>query len=659
MQRRFGSTIPPDQRRPVAWYAPGVLWQAGRELVQSMDFQRNLDRREMFPTTLAPIDLFGHEASAARPFWFDFIADTGDGGNATFTVAQAALARELTVTDEDGAPLRLPEGELLVLGGDLAYPGASAAEYQYRFIEMLAMAQDPASRFVPPAAPAATEPPGPRKLIAAIPQNHDWFDSASTFCRYFVNFDKGAVIGARTPQRQTWFAARLPRGWWVLGLDFALTGDIDRQQFESFNGLLDPLREDGIRPGDDVLLLLPEPYWLRPLGDAAAPGYPHRYQRLEALLEARGARIRLRLAGDLHHYTRETLDPDPATGLDTHLVVCGTGGAFLHPTHHRDVLAPKLLDRMPEPQAASADLGLRIRVGTADAATARQAGPDAADGMADTPAFETRAAYPPPGITRAMALANLWAMFNVRFSRAPWRLGLQQTLLELWDSNFGFAVCLGLVYGFNAYVNSGVFSASYAPDGFAPMAALPYREAQWLWLKAMVYSPFAAFINLGMLAGCVRIAWEGPAPWLARLLSGLAHGLAHGYLIFALYWLACHGLARIFAGAFAAGGPLAGPLASTLAALATWIAVGLMGVAVGGALFGAYLALASGVFGQLPNNAFGSLAIEHYKGFLRCRLGPEGLEVWMLGIDQVPARCSLDEPVPPGWRVVDRFVLRR
>ena len=27
---------------------------------------------------------------------------------------------------------------------------------------------------------------------------------------------KGAVIGARTPQRQTYFAARLPHGFWVL-----------------------------------------------------------------------------------------------------------------------------------------------------------------------------------------------------------------------------------------------------------------------------------------------------------------------------------------------------------------------------------------------------------------------------------------------------------
>ena len=85
----------------------------------------------------------------------------------------------------------------------------------------------------------------------------------------------------------------------------------------------------------------------------------------------------------------------------------------------------------------------------------------------------------------------------------------------------------------------------------------------------------------------------------------------------------------------------------TIAAL--WMPIVVAGVAVGGALFGFYLALMSGVFGQLPNNAFGSLAIEDYKGFLRMRLTSGGLEVLMLGTDQVAPT--------PAWRVVDRFVI--
>ena len=106
--------------------------------------------------------------------------------------------------------------------------------------------------------------------------------------------------------------------------------------------------------------------------------------------------------------------------------------------------------------------------------------------------FEHLVDFPPPGRTRWLALANLWTLLTVQFSRAPWTLGPATLLAELWNSNLGFALCLGLVYGFNAYVNSGVFSASYALDGFGPMAALGFGAAHWLWLKAMVFSPFAA-----------------------------------------------------------------------------------------------------------------------------------------------------------------------
>lgn len=648
MNPQLGSNIPPCERRPVAWYAPGVLWQAGRELVQSADFQRNLDRRETFSPVLTPVDLSARPASEADPFWFDFLSDTGDGGDASFTVAQALLAPTLTLGTAAGAAVTLPEGELLVLGGDLAYPGASALEYQYRFIEMLSGAQDPASRFVQPGS-GHGRVFAPRKYIVAIPQNHDWFDSASTFCRYFVNYDQGAVIGARTPQRQTYFATRLPRGFWILGLDFALVGDLDRQQYEAFTALLAPGTECGIQPGDDVLLVYPEPYWTRPLGDGAAAGYPRRYQRLEALIEAHGARIRLRLAGDLHLYSRETLAADPLTGRSSDLVICGSGGAFLHPTHSIDIQAPKVVDRRPESQAASDDLGRRVRVGVACAGddAAAEAGFD----RTRRAGYDHAADFPPPRRTRLLALTNLWALLTVRFSRPPWALGLGPTLAELWNSNLGFALCLGVLYGFNAYVNSGVFSASYRLDGFAPMAELPFGEARWLWLKAMVFSPFAAFVNIFMLAGCVRTAWEGPAPKPLRVLGGLGHGMAHAYLIFVLYWWAGHLIGPAFPAL--AGWP--GPLRDTLLALATWVAVGLAGVTFGGLLFGAYLALACAGFKQLPNNAFGSLACPHHKGFLRFKLTPTGLEVFMLGIDQVPRRRSTREPLPPGWRVVDHF----
>lgn len=629
MHRAFGNQVPPSERRPVAWYAPGVLWQAGRELVHSQDFLRNLDRRESFGP-LQVIDLSARPASGGASFWFDFIADTGDGGNATFAVAHAALRRELVVHDRgaEGGERVLPEGELLVFGGDLAYPGASHYDYQYRFLEVFQMALDPASRFAPTREP--------RKFVVALPQNHDWFDSASTFCRYFVDHDKNLVLGARTPQKQTYFAVRLPQHWWLLGLDWAHTGDLDRHQFEAFAALLEPGASPGIGRGDNLVLVYPEPYWTRPLGGGAPDGYPHRYQRLEALIEQRGARIRLRLAGDLHHYRRESID-DPETGADSHLVTCGTGGAFLHPTHGRDVSAVKAVDRAPETGAVDEELRRRVRVGTVpkrDERTAR---------------YAPQAVWPAPGTTRALAWRNLWALFTVRFSRHPWHLPWRQIRLELWQSNLGFAACIGLLYGTNAYVNSFVFSMSFVPDGFGPMQWYDFGEAALLWLRAMVFSPFATGINLAMLAGCVRNAWEGPAHWSGRLAGGLVHGMAHGFLIFSLYWAVCHAL----------GGVL--PLQASLTfGLLTWGLVALAGVVAGAALFGVYLAVMSGWFGQLPNNAFGSLAIEDWKGFLRLRLDEHGLEVHMLGRERVPRRWQRGDAAPArDWRVVDRFFMRR
>jgi hypothetical protein len=637
--RRFGSNAPPHERAPVAWYAPPVLLQAGQELVQSQNFQRNLDRREHFSPALTPIDLSAHVSQDA--LWIDFVSDTGDGGNASFEVGRAVFAPELSVRDERGAPLALPEGDVLLFGGDLAYPGASPAVYQYRFFEPFTMARD-AARAVGAAAPKRS------KVVAAIPQNHDWFDSAATFCRYFVAQDKGDFLGLATPQRQTYFALRLPHRFWVLGFDWALTGDLDRQQFEAFRALLDPAREDGIAPGDDVLLLYPEPYWTRPLGDGAPEGYPRRYQRLEAQIEARGAAVRARLAGDLHHYRRESLRPagKDSTRDETHLITCGSGGAFLHPTHGVDVSATKAIDRTDEPGALDAELRHRVRVGRVGAGRAARHEGDAS--AAAHGSFTPRRAWPPPEVTRPLAWRNLGALFTVRFARAPWRQRMVDSALDVWHSNFAFALAIGMLYGINAYVNSFVFSRSFVPDGFAPMEQLGFLEGASSWLRAMVFSPLATGVNIAMLAGCVRVAWEGPAHWSSRLAGGLTHGMAHGFAIYALYWLAAQVLAPWLL--------WLGPVATLTGGLGLWSAVALGGVVVGGLLFGAYLALMSGLFAQLPNNAFGSLAIEDWKGFLRMRLSPRGLEVLMLGAERVP-RGPEDEAAR--WQVVDRFVIER
>jgi hypothetical protein len=192
MTWRYGTNVAPSERLSIAWYAPRVLLQSGRQLLSSADFQRNYDRRESFPERLQPIDMTD-KTDANGCFGFDFISDTGDGGNATTTVAEGAM-RDVLVA-EDGPPAGLPRGRLLVLGGDLAYPAASPDSYQYRFVEPYELCR-----------PLSALPPNrPWHTVLAIPQNHDWMDNASTFCRYFVGrtgepfVDAGGTRTRRSP----------------------------------------------------------------------------------------------------------------------------------------------------------------------------------------------------------------------------------------------------------------------------------------------------------------------------------------------------------------------------------------------------------------------------------------------------------------------------
>ena len=94
---KLGRAVPPHERHPVAWYQPDVLWTAARQVLSSLDQQRNRDGRESQVLPLVIIDRSQPEADGdcQGEFWFDFIADTGDGGSACYAVASAAMADEL------------------------------------------------------------------------------------------------------------------------------------------------------------------------------------------------------------------------------------------------------------------------------------------------------------------------------------------------------------------------------------------------------------------------------------------------------------------------------------------------------------------------------------------------------------------------------------
>jgi len=632
---KLGRANPPHERHPVAWYQPDVLWTAARQVISSLDQLRNRDGRESQPAMPVVIDRHAPEATGdfAGEFWFDFIADTGDGGNACYAVASAALADELVLDGE-----RLPRGELLLFGGDLAYPAASTEDYRYRFVEMLEAVRN------------SHEPTlvrGRPLTLAAIPQNHDWMDSTSTFSRYFVRgYDSSPLLGAAIPQRQTYFGVKLPGGWWVLGLDFALTHDIDRDQYERFEALVLGLHGTApdIADTDKVVLIYPEPYWTRPIGDGADPSHPKRYQRLEGLLRGR---VKLRLAGDLHHYMRWD---SVSWGR---IVTCGTGGAFTHPTHTKPTTRPVRLSEFdtrdcipPEPFTSRPALAIGLT-------EARHPGCE----------FERQedTVYPSAEASHDGCVANLWALFR----RDPSGGG----------GNAWFAVLLGALYWFNAYLNSMPFVDSFEPDGFKAMWRFgmgDYWHVFMLWLKAMVFSPLGFIINLLMAFGCMVMGREtvdelpptmNPiGRWVITWGIGALHAAVHVLAVYSLeFW----------------GHQLVGEL--------SWIAdrtapaglivhsclVGLMVFSIGGLvgafIFGAYLAGMSWL-GYLTNNGYSALDGQDHKGFLRFRIDANGgLTAWFIALDQVPRRWKRNEGSGPVWvaddaeatppKVRDRFFL--
>jgi hypothetical protein len=63
-------------------------------------------------------------------FWFDFMADCGDGFNSSYQVARM-LAQPSIIARHNTMQKLLPRGQLLINGGDLAYPNPTA----YRLVQ--------------------------------------------------------------------------------------------------------------------------------------------------------------------------------------------------------------------------------------------------------------------------------------------------------------------------------------------------------------------------------------------------------------------------------------------------------------------------------------------------------------------------------------------
>lgn len=589
----------------VNWYDPAQLARTGMDVFVSTLLGRHVDVR----TVEALAD---HEPPKAFDFshgeelWLDYASDTGDGWNSTFTVARA-LANPAGVT-VDGE--HLPRGKVLVLGGDEVYPTAGSQHYRDRFV-------GPFTAALPWSEPADAP------SMFALPGNHDWYDSLTSFKRVFMASrptKMAWVAGWMAPQRRSYFALKLPGGWWLMAADVQLSSDIDAPQLEYFRSVVDKMGEH-----DQIILCLAEPHWVRAKQYVGMdPAYTEsnlRYLEERVFTRRDGSsRVRVFLAGDLHHYrrhtwipereVRETAETEGARHLReertaVHKITAGHGGAFLHPTHE--------LERLPRPTQLD-EIGAHGR----------------------SRVFEEKAAFPTPAESRALTWRNPVAMLR----------------------NTSFRIAVTVVYALLAWL-------LMPPQPVLEQAAKALRSADesWLvvlakWLPPLFVSP----THVTVLAGVVLAFWvfTDSHSLRQRIGGGTAHALAH---VGAASMLAALGFgAAVVAAAKLGLDDACAPTtesAASLCALAPMyagpaISVGLLGMLVGPLLFGLYLLISLNRYGRHSNEAFSSLALEDWKGFLRLRVERDGtLTIHPLGFRTVGKRwweeVSPDEqrsPVP-------------
>jgi hypothetical protein len=363
--------------RMVGWYDPPQLLRTAGQVVTSTIFGRHADYRLIEALYDDPADLpkndpehFIIDYSHHQEFWLDYIADLGEGWNSTYAVAYHSSRPKLDLTWERNLYIAA-RGHVIIFGGDEVYPTAGRVAYKERTFHPYecAFTGDKA-----------------RPEMFAIPGNHDWYDSLVAFTRYFI--DKDEIAGFRTPQLRSYFAMKLPQGWWLLALDTQLTSYIDGPQVKYFQMVAEQISD-----GESIIICNSEPTWV----------YEAQYHRYDPNVNDRnldfvekdilkGKSVQVFLAGDLHHYRRyEAKD-------GTQKITAGGGGAFLHPTHGWNV--NELVETLQPTQADSART------------------------------FHHKACWPSASVSRMLTFRNgLFPLVNWKFGIAPASL----YLLTAWS----------------------------------------------------------------------------------------------------------------------------------------------------------------------------------------------------------------------------------
>jgi len=314
-----------DRDGVVSWFSPKLLLGTAKELLIAKILGGHLDWRRV--NALHRLDdgsIKVRDASGLGSF--DYVADVGESVLATETVARA-MANDVIVNGQTFA-----RTGALILGGDAIYPHPTFEAYIERTVSPFEKAESGSDA---------------RRTILAIPGNHDWYDSLTAFSRVFFKRSEDANSSGSNSnpfkyftreQTRSYFAVDLGEKWWLFGLDLQLGADLDGDQVEFFENVC---RSHAIGPENKVIVCIPEPSWLGHWDQATTAGTFKSLAKTlcqilrlehtpETCVDDVGRSVKLWMTGDHHHYARF----EKGSGSEQQrFVVCGGGGAHLHPTH--------------------------------------------------------------------------------------------------------------------------------------------------------------------------------------------------------------------------------------------------------------------------------------------------------------------------------------
>jgi hypothetical protein len=310
---------------------------------------------------------------SSMPFVVDFVADTGDGLASTRRVAEAIVQKTVNCPGKE-----LPRADYVIFGGDLAYPQFAEPYSSRRFVDLYSEVWN-------------QEESMEHAWAYFLVGNHDYLDDCETFNQFIKRGAFGKWrIGNRVGSACFVFKVY---SWVFIGCTFAPTDDLQPSEVDE---ILEMVQHKFF--GFDVsqlgahlnfVVVGHRPFWL-------LEGNYYEKDRLVEGLNKAGL-VRLFLAGDLHNFSHWKLNEDMGKRLrqhgnaphvdieciekqaerkmshrldpvwhatpsdqksdqwkafdtsnilevrvkgDTHYIVSGGGGAFLHPTcrrhHHPD-----------------------------------------------------------------------------------------------------------------------------------------------------------------------------------------------------------------------------------------------------------------------------------------------------------------------------------